>query len=116
MDSILTSIKKLLGIESDCNHFDEDIMMYINSVFSILTQMGFGPPEGFFINDKTTLWSDYTDIQDLELFKTYVYHRVKLMFDPPASSIAVESINKLITEFEWRIQNYVTVDIERRIK
>ena len=105
MESILTSIKKLLGIAEDYTHFDNDIIMHINSVFLILTQLGVGPPEGFVIQDATALWTDFVaDDKNLELIKSYTYLKVKIMFDPPLSSAVLDSINQLIKEYEWRIQ------------
>lgn len=104
MDSILTSIKKLLGITEDYTHFDTDIVMHINSVFSILTQLGVGPPEGFYIQDKTTVWDEYiTDPNKIEMVKSYMYLKVRLLFDPPSSSSVIEAFNKQISEFEWRL-------------
>lgn len=103
-ESILTSIKKLLGIEKDYTHFDQDIMMHINTVFMILTQVGLGPEEGFFIEDDKSTWANF--INDLSLFqgvKTYVYLKVKLLFDPPASSAVMESFKSCIAELEWRL-------------
>lgn len=109
MESILTSIKKLLGITEDETHFDQDIIMHINSVFSILTQMGVGPVDGFVIRDSNSVWNDFIkDDTRLELIKSYVHMKVRLMFDPPASSTILQSINSLISELEWRIS--VTVD------
>ena len=104
MDSILTSIKKLLGITEEYEHFDQDIIMHINSVFMILTQMGVGPEEGFTISDSTTTWNEFTnDDKKIEAVKSYVYLKVRLLFDPPASSSVMEAINRSISEFEWRL-------------
>ena len=104
MDSILTSIKKLLGITEEYEHFDQDIIMHINSVFMILTQMGVGPEEGFIISDSTTTWNEFTnDDKKIEAVKSYVYLKVRLLFDPPASSSVMEAINRSISELEWRL-------------
>ena len=104
MDSILTSIKKLLGITEEYEHFDQDIIIHINSVFMILTQMGVGPEEGFTISDSTTTWSEFTnDDKKIEAVKSYVYLKVRLLFDPPASSSVMEAMNRSISEFEWRL-------------
>lgn len=104
MESILTSIKKLLGIEEDYVHFDPDIIMHINSVFMILNQLGVGPPEGFRIEDDIATWADYTDNNLLyESVKTYIYLKVRLLFDPPASSSLIEAMNRQISELEWRL-------------
>lgn len=105
MESILISIKKLLGITEEYEHFDTDIIIHINSVFLILNQIGIGPSEGFSIANTMTVWDEY--IQDdpnlLEAVKTYVYLKVRLIFDPPSSSAHVQSIEKLIQEYEWRL-------------
>ena len=106
MESILTSIKKLLGIAEEYNHFDPDIIMHINGVFSDLTQIGVGPPEGFMIEDETTAWNDFIPLSGPALFesvKTYIYLKVKLVFDPPPNSSTIESMNRRISELEWRL-------------
>mgnify|MGYP000063966474 FL=1 len=111
MDSILTSIKKLLGIAEEYDHFDPDIIMHINSVFSVLTQLGVGPTSGFSISDKTAVWSDFVESDSrLEMLKSYMYLKVKLLFDPPLGTASIEAINRQINELEWRIN--VTVDPE----
>ena len=104
MDSILTSIKKLLGIAEEYTHFDPDIIMHINSVFSILTQIGVGPSEGFSISDSYAAWSDYLPNDSrLESVKTYMYLKVKLLFDTPDRSAVMEATNRMINELEFRI-------------
>lgn len=104
-ESILTSIKKLLGITSDYEHFDADIIMHINSVFMVLMQLGIGPADGFSITDDSAVWSDFlSDATWLEMVKSYVYLKVKLIFDPPQSGTVLGSIEKIISEFEWRCQ------------
>lgn len=104
MDSILTSIKKLLGITEEYTHFDTDIIMHINSVFMVLTQLGVGPKEGFMIYDDTSIWDDFiTESMNFEAVKSYMYLKVRLLFDPPQSSAAIESMNRMINEFEWRL-------------
>lgn len=111
MDSILTSIKKLLGITEDYEHFDQDVIMHINSALSVLTQLGVGPEAGFFIEDSSAIWSDFVgNTSKLELIKTYIYLKVRLVFDPPTSSAVIDAINRQISELEWRIN--VTVDPE----
>ena len=103
-DSILTSVKKLLGITEECTDFYADIIMHINSALMILTQLGVGPSEGFFIEDKTDFWDDFiTGIGQFEAVKTYVYMKVKLMFDPPSSSAVMDAMNRTISELEWRL-------------
>lgn len=104
MESILTSIKKLLGITEEYDQFDPDIIMHINSVFMILTQLGIGPAEGFSIEDDTSIWSDFIkDANKIEAVKSYIYLKVKLLFDPPLSSAVIDSTNRLINELEWRL-------------
>ena len=103
-ESILTSVKKMLGIVEDYTAFDNQIIIHINSVFMILTQLGVGPPTGFTITDKTSVWSDFlTTDKNLELVKSYMYQKVRLLFDPPSSSVVMDSINRMINEFEWRL-------------
>ena len=103
-DSILKSIKKMLGIHESYTEFDTDIIIHINSVFSILTQMGAGPVNGYYISDDGDEWSDFIeDRADVEMIKTYVYLKVKQMFDPPSSSSVSEASKNLINELEWRI-------------
>lgn len=105
MDSILTSIKKLLGVDEMCVHFDSEIIPGINSAFSILNQLGVGPPEGFIVTSNYEKWSDFlSNKQTIEFVKSYTHLKVKLIFDPPQSSSAIESINRLVSELEWRIQ------------
>lgn len=104
MESILSSIKKLLGIAEDYTEFDSDIIMHINSVFAILTQLGVGPTDGFMIEDKGASWSEFMEEKSKWNFiKSYVYLKVKLLFDPPLNGSVIESTNRLINELEWRI-------------
>jgi len=104
MDSILLSIKKLLGIAEDYTIFDSDIIIHINSAFMILKQLGVGPEEGFSITDSTSVWTDFiADIDKINLVKSYIYLKVRLLFDPPQSGIAVDSLKNQISEFEWRL-------------
>lgn len=112
--SILTSVKKMLGINEDYTHFDSDIVMHINTVFSILTQLGVGPSDGFTIDDSTTLWTDFIDSDDLPRYnavKSYVYLRVKQLFDPSLTSSVSEMMNQQIAELEWRL--YIEGDADR---
>lgn len=102
--SILVSIKKLLGIGEDYGQFDKDIIMHINSVLSSLKQMGVGPSNGFMITSENEKWEDYIgDDTDQQMVVTYMYLRVRLLFDPPASSVLVQVMNEQIKEFEWRL-------------
>lgn len=104
MDSILTSIKEMLGIAEEYTHFDSVLVRHINSVFMILTQIGVGPPEGFAIQDAEQEWSDFiSEYENLEAVKSYIFHRVQLAFDPPSSATIIESTNRIINELEWRL-------------
>lgn len=108
--SILNSIKKLLGIDPSYTDFDTDIIIHINTVFSILTQIGVGPKTGFVIHDDTTDWFEYIgDNQLLELVKSYMYLKVKTMFDPSTGGIG-DAIARTISELEWRINVMVDPD------
>lgn len=105
MESILTSIKKLLGITAEYKHFDEDIIMHINSAFMVLNQLGVGPTKPFKISDEYSTWEDFIPESDgnYESVKSYIHLKVKLLFDPPMSSAVMESMNRMISEFEWRL-------------
>ena len=104
MDSILTSIKKLLGIYEEDTSFDIDIIMHINTVFMILRQMGIGPANGYSVTGVYDTWNDYlSDNTLIESVKTYVALKVRLIFDPPASSAIIEAMNRTISELEWRL-------------
>lgn len=104
MESILTSIKKLLGIAEEYEHFDADIIMHINSAFMALTQIGVGPTKGFSIKDKTSSWDDFVaDPTKFEAVKTYVYLKVRLVFDPPTNSTVIAAFEKQLAEWEFRI-------------
>lgn len=104
MDSILFTIKKMLGIESDYDVFDVDIIVYINSAFMTLHQLGVGPTKCFSITGKDETWHDFLgEHTDLETVKTYVYLKTRLLFDPPSSSFVVDHMNKVVAECEWRL-------------
>lgn len=110
IDSILTSIKKLLGLTEDYTNFDDDIIMHINTVFLSLKQLGIGPSEGFRIEDDVTTWSEFIDTENnpektalLSAVKSYIHLKVKLLFDPPLSSAVEKAINEQIDELEWRL-------------
>lgn len=102
--SILTSTKKVLGIEENYTAFDVDILMHINSVFSTLHQLGIGPIEGFAVDDATAMWSHFlgTDPR-FNSVKTYTFLKVRILFDPPGTSYLIESLRKQAEELEWRL-------------
>lgn len=106
-ESILTSVKKVLGIPEYYEHFDQDILLHLNSVMSILHQLGVGPENGFVVEDDSTTWSDLfdgdIDTNKMMYVKSYVCLRVRLLFDPPASSGAIDAMERQMRELEWRI-------------
>lgn len=94
----------MLGITEEYTYFDDDIIMHINSALMILTQLGVGPTKGFTIQSKDAVWSDFVSEEDnVEAIKTYVYLKVKLLFDPPLTSSVLDSMERLISELEWRL-------------
>jgi hypothetical protein len=105
LESILNTIKKLLGIAPDDDSFDSDVLVHINSTIPILSQMGIGPSNGFIVTSPDDKWSDYinSDTINLEGVKTYLYLKIKLIFDPPTNSTTIDAINKSINELEWRM-------------
>lgn len=105
MESILISIKKLLGIPEEYTQFDADIIMHINSVFTTLTQLGVGPSEGFYIEDETAEWDNFiSDLNKLQAVKTYIYLKVRLLFDPSSlGSSTLAAYERQIQELEWRL-------------
>lgn len=103
-ESILNSIKKLLGPSANYTQFDPDIIMHINSAFMVLRQLGVGPKEGFSINNSDAVWTDFmSDIDKLGLVKSYIYLKVKLIFDPPTNSTVIKANEDLLKEYEWRL-------------
>ena len=103
-ESILNSIKKLLGIAPDYTQFDTDLILHINSVFMILHQLGIGPTDGFRISGNEETWDDYISEDDnLDAIKTYMHLKVKVVFDPPLNTSVMESHKQLISELEWRL-------------
>lgn len=106
-NSILTSVKEVLGIAADYTAFDEDILMHINSTFSDLTSLGIGPVAGFTISDADELWSDYVTAgvpaNELNSVRSYVFLKVRLLFDPPGTSYLIELARKQIEEYEFRL-------------
>lgn len=103
-DSILETVRKMIGPSEDYNYFDTDLIAHINSMFEVLTQCGVGPVEGFFITGSDEKWSDFiTSGVLLRMVKTYIATRVRLIFDPPTSSATAEAFKKTADELEWRM-------------
>ena len=108
---ILSSVKELLGISYEDESFDFEILMHINATLTILFQMGVDEAGDTPVIDITTTWRElFGDRTDLEMVKTYIYFKVKSMFDPPTNSAGLESLNRVMKEFEWRINNLQTIN------
>lgn len=103
--SILHSVKKVLGIAAEYTVFDEDIFIHINTALSTLTQLGVGPPAGFTVDDAADEWDDFFDPTDHQYnaIKSYVYLRVRMLFDPPQTSYLIDAKMDQIKELEWRL-------------
>lgn len=103
-DSILITIKKLLGLAEDYTPFDADVIVFINSAFMTLRQLGIGPESGFSISDSSTTWNEYlSDLQLYEPIKEYIYLKVRIMFDPPSNSFVMDAYKQQASELEWRL-------------
>lgn len=107
-DSILNTIKRMLGIgdEEAQNDFDEDVMVHINTAIQALTQLGVGPEDGYMIEGSNETWTDFIGVENKKQYqpvKTYIYGKVKKVFDPPTSSIALQALEESIKEAEWRL-------------
>lgn len=103
-ESILSTIKKMLGLAADYEAFDQDIIVLINSAIMVLRQLGVGPQDGYAISDSSATWSEYLGEDEalLASVKTYIYLKTKVVFDPPSSSFVLDAMQKQIDEYEWR--------------
>lgn len=111
-ESILNSTKKILGLGPEYTPFDLDVITHINASFSILNQLGVGPLEGFSIVDEAAVWTDFVvPANQLHLVKTYVFLKVRVLFDPPGTSFLLESANAQIKEYEWRLNVFREVEL-----
>lgn len=114
MESILTAVKKMLGIEADYNHFDQDIIIHINSALMTLNQFGVGPEQAASISGAEDTWeSTLGSIAELQAVKTYVYLKVRMIFDPPTSSFVLDAMKRQADELEWRLN--VQVDHPKEV-
>lgn len=103
-NSIFQSVKKVVGLLEDDTSFDQDILLHINSVVSTLRQLGLSIPSDFYVRDDVQTWRDLLgEFRDLDLVKSYMTMKVRLMFDPPSSSFGLKSMEEMTKEFEWRI-------------
>jgi hypothetical protein len=106
-DSILDSTKKILGLDAGYTPFDLDVITHINAAFSILDQLGVGPEGGFFIEDVSPTWDDFEcPPNQRNLVRTYVFLKVRMLFDPPTTSYLIEAMNNQIREYEWRLNSF----------
>jgi len=104
MDSILLTIRKMLGITADFDGFDTDIIVALNTAFMSLNQLGIGPSVGFVVSDEEQVWSDFLGTTtNLDGIKSYIYLKTRLLFDPPSNGFLVASIDRQLTELEWRL-------------
>jgi hypothetical protein len=111
--SILKSTKKILGLAEDYTPFDLDVITHINATFSILDQLGVGPVGGFSIEDDTAEWSDYVvPANQLHVVKTYIYLKVRSLFDPPATSYLISATENQLKEYEWRLNVFREWEID----
>lgn len=102
--SILISTKQVLSIAESYHAFDLDILTHINAAFSVLNQLGVGPADGFFIEDESSEWEELgLPANQLAMVRTYVFLKVRMLFDPPSTSFLIEAMNKQIAEYEWRL-------------
>lgn len=112
MESILTSIKKLLGIDEADAHFDTDIIMHINAAFMTLYQLGVGPSKCFKITTDEQTWYDFLgESGDFEAVKTYIYRKVRVNFDPPSSSFVLDAMDRQSREDEWRLMLQAEMEV-----
>jgi len=104
VNSILLSVKKVLGLGGDNADFDTDVLIHLNSVLSIVQQLGVGPEDGYYVTSEDQTWEDYLGEGNphINMIKSYICAKVRLLFDPPVSSAVMESLNRTCTEFEWR--------------
>lgn len=118
MESVLTSIKKFLGIDEDCEQFDQDVIIHINSVLMVLSQLGIEPKK--MVESKEDTWvqviGDTSNIQTLSAVKSYIYLKVRLLFDPPTSSVVTEAINRQISELEWRLNVSAEIQFDKTLQ
>ena len=104
-ESILSTVKKAIGISADDTAFDPDILLAINTAFYTLYQLGVGDndTEPFRVEDERDAWDDFLDDGEMEMYKSYVVMRTRMMFDPPTNSFLTDAINAQIKEFETRM-------------
>lgn len=117
-DSILNDIKKMLGIDKDFRAFDTDLVIHINSVFLILNQLGVGDNKIFTIQGDEETWSDFFNgsEENPALTKSYMYLKVRLLFDPPSTGVLHEAMERQIQEFEWRLNVQVDPPLEKEVE
>lgn len=108
MTGILESIKALLGIETSVTHFDNELIILINSAFMTMMQIGVGPTDGFVIVGTDEVWTDFLgDRKDLEMVKNFIFLKVKIIFDPPTNSAVLDAYERVLKEYEWRLLTIV---------
>lgn len=104
MESILDSIKVLLNVQYYDEAFDKELIMHINSVLMICSQLGIGPAECFSITGSTETWDQFLNGRtDVEAVKNYIYMKIRLIFDPPTNSFTLDAMKRMVEEYEWRL-------------
>lgn len=112
-ESILISTKKVLGVSEEYAEFDLDILTHINAAFGVLNQLGLGPDEGFYVEDESSVWEDYiTKSSVLSMIRTYVFLKVRFLFDPPTTSFLINAVEEQINQHEWRINVFRESEME----
>lgn len=103
-DSILKTIRQMLGPDVAYDAYDTDLLIHINSSLMVLMQLGIGPEHGFVVHGDSETWADFIGVfKDLESVKTYIYLKVKILFDPPGNSFVLDAYKKQADELEWRL-------------
>lgn len=103
-ESILLTIKKMIGPSIEYPAFDTDLVVHINTALMVLNQLGIGPVEGFSITGEDETWSDLIgDTKNLDAVKTYIYLKVRMAFDPPTTGAMTDAFKEMIKEYEWRL-------------
>lgn len=111
-DSILDTVKKMIGFESEYTDFDLDLVVHINTAFLTLQQLGVGPTNGFMITSKADTWGSFLGVDpNLNAVKTYIAQRVRLLFDPPTTSFAIDAIKESLKEIEWRLNVHADKEV-----
>lgn len=104
-ESILNSVKKMLGISPDISAFDVDIIANINAGISILTQVGVGPDTGFVVTSGDETYEEYLiRPNEYKMVNMFLFLKTKIAFDPPTSATLMQAYKEQMDEYLWRLQ------------